>query len=152
MSLANCYNVGALIKPIYAAGPTNLTAAGSGDNTLVNGSTIDLTANGYPLSASAAFTWKAVLTSAQTLSLSYAVQHSTDSSTWTNLSAAANGVISTGGSGGTTNTGCTELEVNLAGAHQYVRVAYTPDLSHTGTDTANVMATLILGGQPTLPV
>jgi len=152
MSIVGRKNIGGVIKSVYAAGPTNVTAAGSGDNTLVNGSTVDLQANGYPLSCVAQFNFKTVLTSAKTLSLAYKVQHSSDNGNWSDFSTVASTVISTGGSGGTTNTGCTELDVDLSGAYRYVRVAYTPLCSATGTDTANIMASFVLAGQAEIPV
>lgn len=153
MSIWNRKNIGAAIKTVFAAGPTNLTAAGAGDNTLVNGAGIDLQALGLPQSAVLAFPFKGVLASAATLSLAYAVQDSADNTNFTNLAGnVTSAAISTGGSGGTTNTGVIELDVALDGARRYIRAAYTPDLSAGGTDTANVMAVFVFGGQAELPV
>lgn len=154
MSLSSRKNLGAYIAAFIAGVVTNVTAGGSGDNTLVNGTAVDLQAKGYPLSCVVVFPVKSVLTSAKTVSLTAALQTTADSTNgpWTNVTTLASTVVSTGGSGGTTQSTQVELDVDLSGAKQYVRVAYTPLCSATGTDTANIYPPiLILGGQPVLP-
>jgi hypothetical protein len=155
MSIASRKNIGAFIKSVIGGVVTNVTAAGSGDNTLVNGTSVDLSANGQPLSCSVVFPVKSVLASAKTVSLSAALQTTADSTNgpWTNVSTLASTVVATGGSGGSTQSGTLDFDVDLSGAKQYVRVAYTPLMSATGTDTANVYPpVLILAGQSELPV
>jgi hypothetical protein len=155
MSLSSRKNIGAFIKSVIAGVVTNVTAAGSGDNTLVNGTAVDLQANGYPLSCVVTFPVKSVLASAKTVSLTAALQTTADSTNgpWTNVSTLASTVVSTGGSGGTTQSTTVDFDVDLSGAKQYVRVAYTPLCSATGTDTVNIYPPILtLGGEATLPV
>lgn len=66
--------------------------------------------------------------------------------------AMASAVVATGPTGGGTVTGVVELDFDISGADQYVRLQYTPDLSATGTDTATLSAVYVLGGAQVQPV
>ncbi len=153
MSISLRKNIGAYIKAVFTGDLTNLTAAGSGDNTLVNGATVDLQANGYPMSAVLAFAVKSTLVNTKTLTLSGALQTTADATNgpWTNVANFAPTVVLTGITAGTAQSATQSLSVDLNGAKRYVRAQYLPLASATGTDTANIMAVLILGGQPELP-
>lgn len=160
---ANLRDHASLVACVMGAAYTLATAAGSGDNTLIVGSTINRNSlvqnglstitNGLPryvvfnvayeaiLAAAATFTWKAVT-----------IEHSaTGSGDWSTLFSQAQtpppngwpaaGVIDTGGSGGTTQRGVIKFGADLTGAKQYVRFSGTPDLSAGATDTVKVMIT-----------
>ncbi len=58
----------------------------------------------------------------------------------------------TGPSGGAAQRATKEIDVDLSGFNRYVRVKFTPDMSATGTDTAELAAVAILAGQAELPV
>lgn len=144
-------NIGALV--VNAVGGTGtLTAAGSGDATAINGASYDRLSNGMPRCCVMTAQHKSTLTSAKTLSMDLVLEHSTDNSNWSAFSTLALAVVATGASGGSTQTGIVEKDVDLTGAYRYIRVTTTPDLSHTGTDTAVVSTLLMLAGHQNAPV
>lgn len=152
-------DIGHLITGVRAAAVTSATAGGSGDNTLVTGTVIDLLSTtlfpqGRPKSCKVLLPYTTTLASAETLTLgSVLLEHSSDNSTFATLGTVASGTVSTGGSGGTTNTGIYQgLSVNLEGANRYVRIKFTPNLSASGTDTAQIAAVAVFGGFPRPPV
>jgi len=147
-------NIGALISVARAAANTAVTAGGSGDNTAVTGAIIDRMAIGNPQSAVLGIPYTATLAEGETLSIGYTVQEGNED----NLSDAATlqtadaVVVATGPTDGGTVTGVFEVDVSMAGAGQYVRANFTPDLSASGTDTAALSAVLVFGGADRLPV
>jgi hypothetical protein len=132
MSIASRKNIGAFIKSVIGGVVTNVTAAGSGDNTLVNGTSVDLSANGQPLSCSVVFPVKSVLASAKTVSLSAALQTTADSTNgpWTNVSTLASTVVATGGSGGSTQSGTLDFDVDLSEPSSTCAWRTPPDVGH----------------------
>ena len=153
MNFAMAHNIDAYIGAAPAADSASLTAGGTGDNTLVTGLAIDRFAQGYPLSASFVLRYKAVLAAAATISLAYSIETAVDSAFTAPvvLQTAASAVVDTGAAGGSTQRGVFRIPVNLEGALQYVRLKFTPDLSAANTDTAEVSAVAVLGGQDRLP-
>lgn len=146
-------NVGAYVKTVNGSVGTAVTAAGTGDNTLVTGFTIDRNAYSTPLSGTFAIVYNAALTSAKTLALGYTIETSDASnfaSPWT--LATATSTVKVTATGTTTYQGVLEIDVNLATAGQYIRGKFTPDLNNTATDTANITGVWVLGGTDTLPV
>jgi hypothetical protein len=138
---------GAYIAGRYGATGT-LTAAGAGDNTEVNGDWIDRT--GFQ-SLTVFLGYTSSLTAAKTLSLAANLQDATDTSGTGAADfgdAYASAVQATGAG---TKTGVRKLTFNLHMASSHVRIQFTPDLSHTGTDTATVWVIYVLGGAETLP-
>lgn len=128
-------------------GLTTATAAGTGDATAVTGATIDRLGFG---SAKVVVSWKTSLTASQTLSLAIAYQDSADGSTWnTAVAIQAATVMATGAL--TNSVDEVQFSLDMTSLARYVRINFTPDLSHSGTDTAVVGAVLILGGADTLP-
>lgn len=140
MSIVTQRNIGALGDLVRMSDHGTSTAAGSGDATTVTGLTIDR--GGFsggalmPDSALMSVIYEATLASGKTLSIGYAVQDSADNSSWADYQTATYVAVSTGGSGGSTNKGQFNVQVNLTSARRYVRFNYNPDLNATGTDTS----------------
>lgn len=142
-------DIGAKLNSEYC-GSVSWTAAGTGDNTAVTGLAIDRL--GYN-SAKAVIGYTTTLTEAKTLSFAVEITSCATSGgtydTATALQAAT--VAATGDTGGSTETGTLEFDIDLSGYKRYIKINFTPDLSHTGTDTARAMAIAILGGKDTNP-
>jgi len=128
----NAQGLAELLAGRYAAIST-ATAGGTGDATEVDGAYIDR--QGFD-SLKVIIAYKAVLAQGKTLSIAANLQDATSS----------------GGAGGSTETGVVELDFDISGANQYVRVQYTPDMNASGTDTATLSAVYILGGAQVQPV
>ncbi len=146
-------DVGSLITSRVASAPVSATAGGSGDATAVTGLTIDRQALGLPQSAQIAVLCQATLAATKTLSITaLKVEDSADGSTWADyMVLSAPGVVATGATGGSTESGQAAASVDLSSARRYVRVAFTPDLSATATDTATLLAAWVFGGFSSLP-
>jgi hypothetical protein len=143
-----------------------LTAAGTGDNSEVDGEDIDRFVNGTNASGGIfgsvvfAVTARATLTEAKTLVVKATLQDSADGSTWADVAAAlqpsgaADSTIRTltGGVGGTTETSINEIALDCASLRRYVRIQLHCDLSHSGTDVADVHCVAVKGGASALPV
>lgn len=127
------------------------TAGGAGDAAEVNGQWIDR--QGF-LSAKLIVAYQGVLGDGDTLSVAANLQDATDGSGTGAAdfgTAAADAVRATGGSGGSTERGVVEIDVDLSGAKQFVRAQFTPNLSAANTDTAILSAVLVLGGAEAIP-
>ena len=148
-------NIGAL----YALASTAVTAGGSGDATLITGTTINTAALQTAPAvyakdfASVAFVVAGTATLAATKSITVTalIEDSADGSSWATKVASAT-IVSVTSSGGGTVTFTGKIGVDLTACRQYVRVKATPDLSATGTDTATVFGVAVLGGPTDLPV
>lgn len=147
----NAQGIAETLAARFAAVST-ATAGGSGDASEVDGAYIDR--QGFS-SLKVVIAYKAVLTQAKTLSIAANLQDAT-SSAGAGVAdygdAMASAVVATGPTGGATMTGVVELDFDISGADQYVRVQYTPDLNASGTDTASLAAVYILGGAQVQPV
>lgn len=158
MSFATMRNLGAMIKVLRAAANTAATAAGTGDNTAVTGVTIDRAACKMPLSAVVAIAFSATLAATKKLFLkSVVVEHGdasdlSDAATYLTLEDTTGTAVATGATGGSTETGCKEYDIDLSGAKRYIRIKFTPDLDATATDTAALAAVLVVGGGSEVPV
>jgi hypothetical protein len=146
-------NIGATLAAAFG-GASRAVAAGAGDATEVVGEIIDLEAIGNPESAVLLIPYSATLTEAKTLTLGCDIDHGADSA----LGDAAQfnagvtaAVVATGGTGGSTEVGVMEVNVNLTGAKRYVRAQYTPDLSHTSADIFTAGCVWVFGGFKELP-
>jgi hypothetical protein len=125
----------------------SIVAAGTGDNVALTGATIDR--RGYG-SATFVIAYKTTLAASETLSFAAEYQISADGSNWdTAVSLQAATVARTGAV--TAGHGVVEFDVNLEGLKRYIRFNFTPNLSASGTDTAVVYGTAILGGADALP-
>lgn len=152
----NMHNGGAFCRTAFQAINKTAVAAGSGDATEVDGAWVDrvLADVGMALSAKLVITFTATLETGETLSFSGNFQDATalagtgvaDFST-----AFAATVVATGDSGGSTETGTYEVDIDLAGARQFIRSQITPNLSRGATDTAEWSASLVLFGDHRQP-
>jgi hypothetical protein len=120
------------------------TAAGTGDATLITGDTINIaTLAARPASVVFEIAGRAVLTATKSLAVTALVEASVDGTTWTTLVASAT-VLTLTSTGGGTETGVGRIGVDLISSDlNYIRLKATPDLSHTGTDTAIVAAVAV---------
>lgn len=128
------------------------TAAGTGDDTAVNCDAVDVHGNyGF---MKVALAYSAALTSTKTLSITAKVETS-DVSNFATKSDFGTAMAKTAVAGGedvTSAAGVLEFDFDLRGAKRYVRFVYTPDLSASGTDTATLCATYVLGGAAEQPI
>lgn len=143
----------------------DLIAAGTGDNSEVNGNTIDRYINdsdasdGIFDSVVFAVTARAVLTDKKTLVVKGTLQDSADDSSWADVSAvyqpggAADSTLFTlTSAGGTTETTVYELNVDARPLRRYLRVQLHADLNASGTDVADVHCVAVCGGGSNGPV
>jgi hypothetical protein len=139
---------GALHKAAHC-GASHATAGGTGDATAVTGASIDRL--GYA-SCSLVIDFKAVLAEDATLTYAVEYQESSDNSNWdTAVALQAATTAATGGSGGSTEQGLVQFDLNLRAKKRYIRFNFTPNLSAANTDTAISAAVAILGGADKLP-
>jgi len=147
MSRALWRDIAGLTKSVYALDPDSITAASTGDATTVTGAAIDTTLI-QAQSVVFEIPVKAVLTTAKNIVVALGVDHSTDTTTWVTLVAAATVLtLANATTGGLTMYGVARVGADLNKALRYVRVNAFPDLSATSADTATVGAgTATLGG------
>ena len=152
-TMAQQHDIGSYLTTAFG-GAVSVTAGGGGDGSEVSGGWIDRQTLG---SAKVVLTYTATLAEDETLTLASNVQDATDSS---GTGAADYGdsdesysaaVVATGGTGGSTETGTVEYDVDLFGANQYMQAQFTPTLSASGTDTCVVAATIVMSGDDTYP-
>lgn len=157
MSFGRTHNIGSTITPRRACDHGAITAGGAGDNTLITGQIIDTMALGSgsaskALSARLSILWKAILGASATLTLkSITIEHgaaSNLSDAATFQSVAVDPVVATGAG---TFRGEQNVDIDLAGCKQYVRLKVTPDLSAANTDTAEISAAFVFGGLDIVP-
>ena len=139
MSRDKFYNGGAYARSARGSGNNTATAGGTGDNTEVNGAYQSrMSDKGIALSAKLVISYTATLAAGATLTFAANFQDA--------LAAAGTGVadygdlvpatvVATGDSGGSTETGTFEIDVDLSGAREFIRAQVTPNLSASGTDT-----------------
>jgi hypothetical protein len=146
-------NIGAWLKSAFAFPTTAALAAGTGDDTEVNGSSIDRFSLGQQvLSGKLLVNWLTTLDTGETLSIAANFQDSpTGTDQWADYGdVVASTVVVTAGSD-TEFEGVFEMDISLGGAKQHVRVQVTPDLSRAGTDTAEISGVVVFGGADELP-
>lgn len=155
MTRSEFYDGGAYCRTARVTGNNTATAAGSGDNTEVNGAWLDrMISGGVALSAKLVINYTTTLTADATLSFGVQMRDATDDQGTGAADygdAVAKTVVATGESGGSTETGTVEVDIDLAGAKQYIQAQITPDLSAGATDTAAWSATMVFffdGRQP----
>jgi hypothetical protein len=143
----------------------DLLAAGTGDNSEVDGEDIDRFVNGTNASGGIfgsvvfAVTARAVLTDKKTLVVKATLQESADGSTFTDVAAALqpsgaadSTILTLTSDGGTTEVGIAELALDCSSLERYVRIQLHCDLNASGTDVADVHCVAVKGGSSTLPV
>lgn len=154
---AKKHNGGAFCRSARVLGNQTATAGGAGDNTEVDGAWIDRipTDAGAFHSAKLVINYTTTLAQAATLSFAVQMQDATDSSGTAvadYADAIAATVVSTGDTGGSTNTGTVEVDIDLVAARGFVRAQITPNLSAANTDTAAWSAVMILFGSDRQPL
>jgi len=139
-------SIGEYIKTL-ACGAFTALAAGTGDNTAVEGATIDRLGYG---SVRLVIAYLTSLTAAQTLSFAVEYQESANGSDWDTATALQGSTVAE--TGAQTN-GVDEItfDLDLSGKKRYIRFNFTPNLSHSGTDTATGAAVAVLGGADAVP-
>lgn len=125
-----------------------ITAAGAGDNTQLDGSTLDIEALATrPSSVMFLIPVTATLAEGETCTVTGLIQKSADGTNWDTLRASATLLTLTGGSGGSTETGVARVGADVVESDcRYVRFRATPDLSASGTDTMQVGAAVAVFG------
>jgi hypothetical protein len=151
MGFATDHDLIGRTKVTYGGDNVAVTAGGTNDATQQTGVTLDRFALNLPLVGLLCLRYKAVLAAAATLSLAYVIEHSDDGTNFVAYQSANASVIATGPAGGGTVRDVFKVNVDLAGAKQYVRAKYTPDMSAANTDTAELSAEWILDGQRSKP-
>ncbi|MER9768878.1 hypothetical protein NKJ09_22760 [Mesorhizobium sp. M0189] len=149
-------NGGAYCRTVFQAINKTALAAGTGDATEVDCAWVDrmLDNVGMALSAKLVITYTAALETGETLSFAGNFQDAsalagTGAADYSTAFAAA--VVATGDSGGSTETGTYEVDVDLAGAREFIRAQITPNLSRGATDTCEWSASLVLFGDHRQP-
>ena len=152
MTPAEQHDIGSVIEGKFALIPNAVTAGAAGDGTEQDGAWID---RDDRLSAVFVIPFSTTLAEGETLTLAANLQDATASdgtgaADYGDAYAAA--VVATGGTGGSTETGEIEINVDLGGANRYVRLQVTPTLSATGTDTAAIAGVAVLSGARAYPI
>lgn len=142
-------NLSKFTKSLFV-GQSSATAAGTGDNTAVESAAIDRAGAVSYDSAVLNLSWLTTLTADKTLSFTVTYTESDDDSSYGSaVTLYAKAVVKTGAV--TAGTGLTTIPFDLIGTKRYLKISVTPDLSHSGTDTATWMGTLVLGAPNLLP-
>jgi hypothetical protein len=156
MSLSEQYNVGARIKAAMATTSLSISQTTATAATTQDGLTIDRNLTGrrrfYSCKAIGAFSYVAA-TTAITASLNIRLQHSSDGTSWDNLSTGT-AVTFGADTGGTTDYDTVELSQNLNGVRRYLRVQIPPPTysnSSSGQGVFTGGAVLVFGGGDELP-
>ncbi|MEK9505152.1 hypothetical protein [Gaopeijia maritima] len=147
MNPAFMHNIGALLT---AAACDLVSLSTSNDGSEIDGAYVDRSGH---LSAKLVIAFEAALTEDETLTVAANLQDDADGAgAGTDYGdALASAVVATGGSGGTTERGVAVLDVDLAGAKQFIRPQYTLSLSAGSSDTVLGAAVLILGPKQETP-
>ncbi|BCH33130.1 hypothetical protein MesoLjLc_50600 [Mesorhizobium sp. L-8-10] len=153
---ARMHDGGAFSRSVFQAINKTATAGGSGDATEVNGDWVDreLASVGRALSAKLVIAFTAALGQDETLTFAMNFQDATSlaGAGAADFSDAVTATtVATGDSGGSTETGTFEVDIDLSGAKQFIRTQVTPNLSASGTDTCEWSAILMFYGDHRQP-
>lgn len=150
MAVVNEFDIGAYLQAGIACQHTAAVAAGSGDNAYIVGQQFDLQSFAVrPVSALLIASFEAVLAQDETLTLKSKVEHDTDVAWGTVETYAYDGaestgeVVATGDTGGSTELGVYTRAIDLSGVNRYFRFSVHQDLSASGTDTNQLMASVV---------
>lgn len=150
------HDIGARLKAALALIPAVITAGAGNDNVEVNGPAINRFQFGNTrfMSGKLIICWSAVLGAGESLRIAANMQD--DTVTGFNGTpgdygpAFADAIVATSAGGGTVQ-GVTEIDVDLAGARQFLRAQITANLTRANTDTVAIAATFVFGGADQLP-
>lgn len=152
MSIARQRNIGAYLSSANALVASVVTAGGGGDGLEQDGYYND---RSRKLSGVLVVSYAATLAQDETLSLAANLQDASDAA-GTGVAdygdAFADAVVATGGTGGSTEVGTIEIDVDLSSADAFVRGQVTPTLSAVATDTVAMSAVLVLSGADEYPI
>lgn len=179
MNFSDAHDIGAQLVSAgeVAFDAETIVAAAGNDNQPISGNVIDrlVTGRSLALSCKLAVPFTTTLTQSATLSLALKLQHDTvvgmgtaaslkatratlrkadGTSTALTLNGSgelASTVIATGGSGGSTERGVVEMDVDLGPANEFLRPVRTLDLSAGSVDTVAAGGNLVLGGPNVIP-
>ncbi len=156
MDRADMHNGGAYSRSVFQEINATATAAGGGDNTEVDGQWVDreLSGVGIALSAKLVIAFTSALQQDATLTFALNFQDATSSAGAGSAdfaAAVAATVAATGDSGGSTETGTFEVDIDLGAARQWIRTQVTPNLSRGGTDTVEWSSILMFYGDHRQP-
>ncbi len=150
-NVASQRDVGSLLAARFSSAGTDVTAGGSGDATEVDGAYIDATDFE---SCKVIIAYTATLAENDTISIAANLQDATDIA-GTGVAdfgtALASTIQATGGSGGSTETGVVELDLDLSASRGFIRLQFTPDMSAASIDVAELASVIVLGGHDTYP-
>lgn len=143
MNIASMRNIGAFAALVTSVFPQ---AAGSA----VNGTSIDRFAHNMPLSCVLHTVVGAEAGSPTAISVVSKLQHSPDDSTWADYDPPGSSTVAESAAltAADTENG---LAIDLSAADRYIRAVTTPTLTGGTSPTVEVVADLILGGEPLLP-
>jgi len=135
------------IRSVFALTSTSVTAGGSGDNTEVDGASLNKATIGFK-AESVVFEVRvrAPLGAPETCIVTANLQDSANGSSWADITTPAVVLTLTGPGGGGTVTGVARLGYDLNKARQYIRIQATPDCSRANTDTAVMGAGVAIFG------
>lgn len=152
MNISQQRDIGAYIEGKSALLGSQVVAGAGGDGLEQDGYWNDRSRR---LSGVLMITFTAVLAEDATLSIGANLQDASDSAGTGAADfgdAIASAVVATGGSGGSTEIGTVELDVDLSGADAFVRGQITPTLSAASIDTVDISAVLVLSGGDEYPL
>lgn len=129
---------------LNSTAPTIITAAGTADNTEIVGATVDNAGMKYS-SCLIVISYHTTLTAAKTLSIAADFEHA-DNSSFTSSTTVTLQAATVEATGAGEIKGAVKFVVDLSDKGQYFRLNFTPDLSHSGTDVAQVEAVYLLMG------
>ena len=143
-------NIGAFITTRFALVRTAFGAGAGGNLAATDGTAFQRsTKRPLDLSAKLVVGWKATIASGQSMAVTSVVKQSADGITYTALTDGTVATTINGLNSGAAQTGTIEVDVNLIGAHDYIRPTISATLTQSGTSTAEVFAVLVLGGGET---
>lgn len=132
-------------------GSSRAVAAGTGDNTAVENAT-GIDTLGYN-SGLIVVSGSATLTATKTMTLSVST---TDCATlagdYTAQETLATALVVAESEGGGTVAGAIAFPIDLDSYKRFVKVSFTPDLTHSGTDVSTLSAVLLLCDGTELPI
>lgn len=151
MNISAQRDIGSYLSSVNALIANTVTAGTGADGAEQNG--LWNSHIGF-LSGKLVIAYSATLAQAETLTIAANLQDATalagtGAADYGDAFAAA--VVATGDTGGSTENGTVELNVDLSSARGYVRAQVTPTLSAVGTDTVDLAAILVLGGAAEYP-
>ena len=149
MSVALSRDIGAYLTGRFG-GHADVLANGAGDATEVTSGYIDR--QGYE-SCKVFIAYTATLANGESLAIAANLQDAGDSSGTgvADYGTVLASTVQVTSSGGGVETGVVELDFDLTGAKRYIRLQFTPDLSASGVDVADVTGIVVLGGAEKQP-